>query len=138
MRVAGRTGFARLGATVALGAFPILVGTSCASCEAKCVGPHAEINVGGDVSERTVCTDSGRCTPQTFGPAGDATMFRSFTVTLLADGRKIPLTLSAKRSDGSVIAATRLVARPTSGSCGCDGPARIFVDESGGHLESGS
>lgn len=127
----------RFGSLVMLAVLPMAVGTSCASCEAKCVGPHAEISVSHEVSEVTVCSDEGTCTTQAFGPAAADTMSRSFTVIVAADDSgKLPISVSGKRVDGSLIDVIGLVATPSKGDCGCEGPARVFVDATGGHLYS--
>ena len=94
--------------------------------------------MSSEVSEVTICTDKGTCTTQAFGPAAADTLSRSVTMIVAADDSgKIPISVSGKQVDGSPIEAIRLVAKPSKGDCGCEGPARVFVDATGGHLYSG-
>jgi hypothetical protein len=110
-----------------------MLGSSCASCEAKCVQATAEISISSDIGSVTVCDDTGICETQSFGRSNARTTHRSFSVTAAKIGGSIPLTLSAVRTDGTSVAPVRVSAKPTTGWCGGSGPAHFFVDSTGGH-----
>jgi hypothetical protein len=60
------TSLRRLSSAIAVVAVIAGPGTSCSSCEAKCVGPGAEFFVSSDVGSVEVCDSTGRCTTRVF------------------------------------------------------------------------
>lgn len=105
-------------------------GTSCSSCEAKCIGPAADITVANDVATVEACDSAGTCTRQEFGPAEDNTFNRSFSFATSGEGSKVSLDVRTFLEDGTPAAAGHVEAKMPdggSGSCGCKRPAKFFV-----------
>jgi hypothetical protein len=127
----------RLSVVVLSMAFPASIGTGCASCEAKCIGPQAEIVVSNDVADVKVCDASGTCTAERFDEPGSGTLRRSFTIAAVDFDGGIPLTVSGTVRTGRLIGPAQLLAHPEKGSCGCHLPARVFVDATGAQALSG-
>jgi hypothetical protein len=122
----------RLSVVVISIACPASIATGCASCEAKCVGPSAEIFVSNNVASVTVCDAAGVCTDQSFDQPGANVVSRSLTISAVEANGGIPLKVSGVTRTGSLISSVDLLAKPSKGSCGCSGPARVFVDASSG------
>lgn len=115
-----------------LAVFSVFVGTgtSCGSCEAKCIGPAADITVANDVAAVEACDSTGKCTRQEFGPAEDNTFNRSFSFATSGEGSKVSLDVRTFLADGTPAASGHVEAKMSdggSGSCGCKGPAKFYV-----------
>lgn len=123
------TRFRRLPSTSCFAVFSILVSTStsCSSCEAKCVGPAAEITVASDVFAVEACDSEGKCTRQEFGIAQNNTYNRSFSFTTVGEGSTVRLDVRTFLANGTPAAAGHVEAKMPDGACGCKGPAKFFV-----------
>ena len=106
------------------------MGSSCSSCDAKCVGSSAEVTVASDVAAVEACDSAGKCTRQEFGPASANTLNRSFRFTASGTDGKVSLDVRTFGQDGRPAASGHAVSKMSpggSGSCGCKGPAKFFV-----------
>ncbi len=116
---------------------PASIGTGCSDCEARCIGPQAEVVVSNDIAEVTICDSSGTCTEQAFDLPGDSIVSRSFTISAVEADDGIPLTVTGTTRTGQALGPVDLFARPSKGDCGCSNPAQVFVDTTGVKLPSG-
>ncbi|HQV58672.1 MAG TPA: hypothetical protein PKV27_11710 [Ilumatobacteraceae bacterium] len=106
----------------------------CNGCEAKCVGPAVEISISPEVASVTICDADGICTKQGFGPVEGKTIGRTFTVPAVDHDGRIPVRVQAVTTAGAQVGPITLKPKPTSGSCGCSGPAHVWVDANGAGL----
>ncbi len=116
---------------------PASIGTGCSNCEARCIGPQAQVVVDNDIAEVTVCDSSGTCTEQAFDEAGGSIVSRSFTISAVEADDGIPLTVTGTTRTGQTLGPVQLLARPSKGDCGCSDPAQVFVDTTGANLPNG-
>lgn len=103
-------------------------GTSCGSCEAKCVGPGAEFFISSDVGSIEVCDSTGTCTTRVFGSGS-----RTFDVPTNHERDIVRLDIRTFLTDGTPGAFGRVEAKPPGGGaaeCGCKGLVRIDVSAS--------
>ena len=117
-------------AVVALSAFVV----GCSDCEAKCIGPHAEVAVANDLAAVEVCDTAGVCTRQEFGPSGSPIFSKSFQLTTAGSGSKVSLKIRGFSADGSQVVSGQATAKTSKGKCGCSGPAEFYVDSTGVHV----
>jgi hypothetical protein len=118
----------RLSAAIAVVAVIAGPGTSCSSCEAKCVGPGAEFFISSDVGSVEVCDNAGTCTTRVFDSGS-----RTFFLPTSLDGDTVRLDVRAFLVDGTPAVAERVEAKLAAAnaeSCGCKGPARFDVSSS--------
>ena len=130
MPIPGRSAVLRTLSYVACLAVLANAGASCSSCEAKCIGPAAEITVANDVAVVEACDSARKCTRQEFLPAGVGTFDRSFTFASSGDGTTVTFDVKTFLADGTSATAGHVHAGMSdggSGSCGCKGPAKFFV-----------
>jgi hypothetical protein len=118
----------RLSSAIAIVAVIAGPGTSCSSCEAKCVGPGAEFFVSSDVGSVEVCDSTGTCTTRMFGSGS-----RTFVVPTNHERDVVRLDIRTFLADGTSGVSGRVEATPPGGgadSCGCKGLVRIDVSAS--------
>lgn len=120
-------------AVVSLSAFVV----GCSDCEAKCIGPHAEVAVGNDLAAVEVCDTAGLCTRQEFGPSRSPIFSRSFQLTTAGSGSTVSLTIRGFGADGRQVVSGQATAKTSKGKCGCSGPAEFYVDSTGVHAVTG-
>lgn len=126
----------------ALGALSLAIASmaavsGCNSCEAKCVGPTVEVEVGSGVSRVSICDADGRCTTQSFTPSTPEPLYKSFAVVAVERDGHLPVKVDAETVDGQHIGPTTLKPKPTKGECGCTGPGLIHVGTDGASLFDG-
>ena len=118
----------RLSSAIAVVAVIAGPGTSCSSCEAKCVGPGAEFFVSSDVVSIEVCDSDGTCMSREFNSG-----LRTFVLPTILDGESMRLDVRTFLADGTPGVSARVEAKPPgcgAADCGCKGLVRIQVSAS--------